>query len=179
MHVRNRENHKEVYRGSSFIMKKGDDSRKDAGILYMFRFFNELWKTNDSNLRYNGNIVSALVYKCIAMGFGANNLINFKDLGNISDNIYLSGDFSYTDTIIDDDELNFGCIEEIPNCKNLKDIRGIIKGEFVEVCNVPAAGVTTTIFNELCDSDGDATTITMVGRFIHAFHGIILALMVC
>ena len=83
MYVRNKDNQKEIFKSCSFIMKKGDDLRKDCGILYMFRFFNELWNNNDLNLKYHGFTVNALTYKCIAMGYGgANNIINFADNGN-------------------------------------------------------------------------------------------------
>ena len=61
---------------SSFILKQGDDLRKDAAVLQCFRFMNRIWK--EANLNYNGIIIEALPYKCISLGpdFGIIELVN-------------------------------------------------------------------------------------------------------
>jgi len=52
---------------SSFILKQGDDLRKDAAVLKMFEFMNELWRANE--VHYKEDIlVEALTYKVIPMG---------------------------------------------------------------------------------------------------------------
>ena len=56
----------DVKLSSSFILKQGDDLRKDAAVLKMFEFMNHLWK--HSNLKYIESYVKSLTYKCIPMG---------------------------------------------------------------------------------------------------------------
>eukprot|EP00485_Elphidium_margaritaceum_P014445 CAMPEP_0202728216 /NCGR_PEP_ID=MMETSP1385-20130828/185514_1 /ASSEMBLY_ACC=CAM_ASM_000861 /TAXON_ID=933848 /ORGANISM="Elphidium margaritaceum" /LENGTH=1036 /DNA_ID=CAMNT_0049394463 /DNA_START=135 /DNA_END=3245 /DNA_ORIENTATION=+ len=51
---------------SSFILKQSDDLRKDAAVLKMFEFMNEIWKEN--GLKYHDCGVAALTYKCIPFG---------------------------------------------------------------------------------------------------------------
>ena len=51
---------------SSYILKQGDDLRKDAAVLKMFEFMNQIWKSN--GLKYKKSIVAAKTYKCIPLG---------------------------------------------------------------------------------------------------------------
>lgn len=51
---------------SSFILKFGDDLRRDAAVLMLFKFMNSLW--NDHHMKYQGNAVAALTYKCYPIG---------------------------------------------------------------------------------------------------------------
>ena len=51
---------------SSFILKYGDDLRRDAAVLMMFRFMNILW--SDNSCRYNNKQIAALTYKCFPLG---------------------------------------------------------------------------------------------------------------
>ena len=51
---------------SSFILKFGDDLRRDASVLMLFKFMNSLWR--DNHVRYGGNAVAALTYKCYPVG---------------------------------------------------------------------------------------------------------------
>ncbi|ETO10508.1 hypothetical protein RFI_26869 [Reticulomyxa filosa] len=69
---------------SSFILKYGDDLRKDAAVLQMFRFMNSLWEENE--LYYHGKQVQALTYACLPLGteYGIIELIpNCKSLQEI------------------------------------------------------------------------------------------------
>ena len=56
----------DVKLSSSFILKQGDDLRKDAAVLKMFEFMNHLWE--HANLKYIESNVKSLTYKCIPMG---------------------------------------------------------------------------------------------------------------
>lgn len=51
---------------SSFILKYGDDLRRDAAVLMMFKFMNVLWA--DNSCRYNNKQIAALTYKCFPLG---------------------------------------------------------------------------------------------------------------
>jgi len=52
---------------SSYILKQGDDLRKDGAVLKMFEFMNELWRANEVVYK-EGVLVEALTYKVIPMG---------------------------------------------------------------------------------------------------------------
>eukprot|EP01083_Nonionella_stella_P301104 1031344_1 len=56
---------------SKMLLKKGDDLRKDLGVMLMFRLMNELWRENE--IHCNGHVCETLVYNVIpmALDFGA------------------------------------------------------------------------------------------------------------
>eukprot|EP01084_Bolivina_argentea_P006768 12807_1 len=56
----------DVMLSSAYILKRGDDLRKDGAVLKMFEFMNEIWKS--ANLTYKDSFVSSLTYKCIPIG---------------------------------------------------------------------------------------------------------------
>eukprot|EP01084_Bolivina_argentea_P062604 114492_1 len=56
----------QMYLSSSYILKRGDDLRKDGAVLKMFEFTNLIWSSNE--LRYKEAGVSSLIYKCIPIG---------------------------------------------------------------------------------------------------------------
>eukprot|EP01084_Bolivina_argentea_P180495 311843_1 len=71
---------------SSFILKFGDDLRRDAAVLTMFKFMNNLWK--DNKCIYNQKQIAALTYKCYPLGpdYGIIELIpNCQTLKDITD----------------------------------------------------------------------------------------------
>lgn len=78
--------HSEYEPVSSFILKYGDDLRRDAAVLMMFKFMNSLW--NESRQIYNGKNIEALTYKCIPLGpdYGIIELIpNCQTLKELTD----------------------------------------------------------------------------------------------
>ena len=71
---------------SSFILKYGDDLRRDASVLMMFKFMNNLWI--DNSCIYNSKQIAALTYKCFPLGpdYGIIELIpNCQTLKDITD----------------------------------------------------------------------------------------------
>lgn len=50
---------------SSMLLKRGDDLRKDAAVLLMFRFMNAIW--TDANLKYNEISVQVFLYSVVPM----------------------------------------------------------------------------------------------------------------
>eukprot|EP01083_Nonionella_stella_P294347 1000675_1 len=48
---------------SKCIFKQGDDLRKDASILTMFRFFNDIWK--EEECKYKNDLVHIHTYRCV------------------------------------------------------------------------------------------------------------------
>eukprot|EP01084_Bolivina_argentea_P001685 3117_1 len=61
---------------SKLLLKYGDDLRKDAAVLLMFRFINNIWKSN--NISYNGIDICSFIYDVVAMNnkFGCIELID-------------------------------------------------------------------------------------------------------
>ena len=51
---------------SSFILKYGDDLRKDWAVIQMFNFMNGIWGRN--SVLFQGILIQALTYKIIPMG---------------------------------------------------------------------------------------------------------------
>ena len=49
-----------------FILKRGDDMRKDSSTMNLFRFCNAIWK--DDGLIYSGYLVRSLLYTVVPMG---------------------------------------------------------------------------------------------------------------
>eukprot|EP01083_Nonionella_stella_P095720 268809_1 len=87
---------------SSFILKYGDDLRRDAAVLLMFQFMNHLWIENAH--RYNNKQIAALTYKCFPLGpdYGVIELIpNCQTLKDITDK-YVHQNKRNKDQISDD-----------------------------------------------------------------------------
>jgi len=87
---------------SQIILKKGDDIRKDNGVILMFKYMNQLWK--DNGLKFYDKDVQAITYKCVPMGpdFGCIEFIpNCIELNKINSikNLYES-DFSMLNSLI-------------------------------------------------------------------------------
>ena len=63
---------REVYDGqllsSTFVLKQGDDLRKDQAILQMFRFMNNIWRGNNLKFHNGDFFVECLIYKIIPIG---------------------------------------------------------------------------------------------------------------
>ncbi|ETO21073.1 phosphatidylinositol 3-kinase, partial [Reticulomyxa filosa] len=101
----NNSDHKEpdyrIVSSNSFILKMGDDLRKDAGILFMFQFMNDIWKQNSLNVK--GYPVHVMTYKCVAMV------------------CFICFPFGP----------DFGCIEMVPDCVTLKEVKAL-KKKFTE-----------------------------------------------
>ena len=74
LYVANRSDNFE-YLSSTVILKKGDDLRRDAAVLHVFRLMNKIWR--EKGLEFTQVPVNALTYKCIAMSpdFGMIELI--------------------------------------------------------------------------------------------------------
>eukprot|EP01084_Bolivina_argentea_P074498 135137_1 len=64
LYVANRSDNFE-YLSSTVILKKGDDLRRDAAVLHVFRLMNKIWR--EQGLDFMQVPVNALTYKCIAM----------------------------------------------------------------------------------------------------------------
>eukprot|EP00483_Globobulimina_turgida_P011626 UN11648 len=75
------------------LLKKGDDLRKDLGVMLMFKFMNELWR--EKGIHYNGEKCKALVYNVIPMALdfgaiefigGAQKIANVDSIKDMKDN---------------------------------------------------------------------------------------------